>query len=132
VGADEIMGRPKANPPLCHPDRPHMAHGLCNYCYHQKYRAERRSRDPEFEKYMGWEKHLKKKYNLTLDQFWSMLEAQGGHCKLCGMKPDDMYKKFCVDHDHKTGRIRGILCKFCNSKLGWFENRREGIEEYLK
>lgn len=48
------------------------------------------------------------------------------------MIPNDNFKSFCVDHNHKTGKVRGILCKFCNSKLGWFENRRLSIEEYLK
>jgi hypothetical protein len=41
-----------------------------------------------------------------------MIEAQGGTCATCGAKPEH------VDHDHKTGRVRGVLCFNCNQALG--------------
>ena len=129
------MGRPvKGTPriiPSCHPERRHQALGLCSTCYLRQYTAKRRETDPSYERYRGWAKHIEKKYNLTPEQFHIMLEGQGGHCKLCTMTPNEKYNSFCVDHDHKTGRIRGILCKFCNSKLGWYENRKDKIGEYL-
>ena len=44
-----------------------------------------------------------------------MLASQGGGCAICGNLPKK--SKFAVDHDHKTGLIRGILCLICNHKL---------------
>ena len=57
--------------------------------------------------------HLKRKYGLTLKAFEALLASQGGGCAICG-KPDADN----VDHDHVTGRVRGILCFNCNVAIG--------------
>lgn len=44
-----------------------------------------------------------------------MLEAQGGHCALCPNRPKT--RRLHVDHDHKTGAVRGLLCHTCNRRL---------------
>lgn len=49
-------------------------------------------------------------------------------CEICG-KSDCV---LCVDHDHNTNKFRGILCQSCNRFLGWFDNNKEKIKEYLK
>ena len=49
-------------------------------------------------------------------------------CEICG-KFDCV---LCVDHDHNTNKFRGILCQSCNRFLGWFDNNKEKIKEYLK
>lgn len=124
------MGRPKKGTspiiPSCHPELEHQAKGLCNSCYQKQYRVSK----PVCLKYTR-EKHLKRKYGISLNDFNTILKEQGGHCKLCTMIPDVKFKNFCVDHHHISGKIRGILCKFCNSKLGWYENRKQAIETYL-
>ena len=53
-----------------------------------------------------------------------MLEAQGGVCAIC-RKPRPENRTLHVDHDHKTGRIRGLLCFRCNNALGDFEEQWE-------
>jgi hypothetical protein len=61
--------------------------------------------------------HLKRKYGLTLEGFEELLASQGGGCAICG-KPDVDN----VDHDHRTGQVRGILCWNCNVAIGQFED----------
>lgn len=54
-------------------------------------------------------------------------------CEICGcnnMRNDEQIR-LCVDHDHKTKEFRGLLCSKCNRQLGWYENNKEAIEEYL-
>lgn len=74
----------------------------------------------------GWKSKLKYLYGLTVEQYNKMIKKSGGKCKLCGKK-----RKLCVDHSHETGKIRGLLCKSCNVHLGWFENRKNKILNYI-
>ena len=56
------------------------------------------------------------KYNLTLEQYEKMVELQGGVCALC-QRPPLGSKRLAVEHDHKSGRIRGACCFKCNKFL---------------
>jgi hypothetical protein len=52
-----------------------------------------------------------------------MYEAQSGRCAICGtINPGQKHKNFAVDHDHISGAIRGLLCKYCNTGLGAFRD----------
>lgn len=68
--------------------------------------------------------HLKKNYDLTLDDFQRMLDSQGGGCAICGNKPEHEVPKtrMVVDHCHATSKIRGILCDLCNTAVGKFQD----------
>jgi hypothetical protein len=59
---------------------------------------------------------LVRKYNLTANEYDAMLAAQGGGCAICSRRPGKT--PLHVDHDHATGRVRGILCHQCNWYLG--------------
>jgi hypothetical protein len=61
---------------------------------------------------------LIKRYNLTLEQFNDKLKNQNNKCTLCYTTFDEKINKACVDHNHQTGKIRDLLCSFCNSTLG--------------
>ena len=60
-------------------------------------------------------------------------------CEICGKTLDECIKwnskfapkHFCIDHDHKILKFRGLLCSVCNRQLGWYENNKEKIESYL-
>ena len=74
------------------------------------------------------------KYGISPEQYLEMWEAQGGKCKICGKElPDGEY--LCIDHDKKTGEVRGLLCKECNWGLGNFKDNPKSLEkaiEYLE
>ena len=57
-------------------------------------------------------------YGITFEQKQQMIAKQNGRCAICKNKLD-MGKNTCVDHDHKTGKVRGILCSNCNTFLGF-------------
>ena len=61
-----------------------------------------------------------------------MLIAQRGLCAICQAPPDGQWKVLCVDHDHETGKVRGLLCVTCNTMLGRLENRMESVMNYLE
>lgn len=61
------------------------------------------------------ERWLKNNYGLTWDEFDLIFATQDGRCAICGGKPRKY--RLSVDHDHKTGEIRGLLCSRCNHKL---------------
>lgn len=62
-----------------------------------------------------------RKYGVTKEQYLLMLAEQGGKCKLC--LRECITKEFlCVDHDHATGEVRGLLCRMCNAALGQFND----------
>lgn len=71
---------------------------------------------------------LKAKYGLTEEDYARMLETQNDRCAICG-KPqiDSKDGRFHVDHDHKTGRVRGLLCDRCNVGLGSFEDNPQRL-----
>jgi hypothetical protein len=65
--------------------------------------------------------HLKRKYGMTIEEYGVMLDAQGGGCFICGRPPRDD-SSLHVDHDHSSGRVRGILCFSCNNALADFQD----------
>lgn len=72
-----------------------------------------------------WKSHLERKYGLTLEQFNVLLSGQNGACAICGEIPEG---RLYVDHSHKTGRIRGLLCRNCNLAIGHFKDNPEILE----
>lgn len=77
-------------------------------------------------------------YGITLEQYDQLFEAQDGLCAVCG-EPETMtnrgiVRRLSVDHDHQTGRVRGLLCANCNTAVGFIEAkpcRLTGIAAYL-
>jgi hypothetical protein len=75
------------------------------------------------ERPMFHESRLKQVFGITLAEYNRMYESQGGVCAICGLperrtEGPGVTAKLCVDHDHKTGKVRGLLCRTCNSALG--------------
>ena len=54
---------------------------------------------------------------MTMEMYEALKESQGGACAMCGVVPGRLF----VDHDHKTGAVRGMLCPGCNGALGHYE-----------
>ena len=122
---------------------------VCNVCkvekplteYHKRSRtckpcAIERSRrwrlnNPERFKATIRRAAFKRRYGITEEDRNAMLENQGFRCAICRTEEDPKYP-LNVDHCHTTGRVRGLLCKYCNLSLGWHEKYAEKAAEYLK
>lgn len=80
------------------------------------------------EKQYGWKASLRK-HGWTPDDYERVLAEQGGVCACCGSaSPGKRLRKFCVDHDHATGTVRGLLCTSCNQGIGQLGDTLEGVE----
>jgi hypothetical protein len=69
---------------------------------------------------------LKSRYGITVEDHAAMMEKQGDKCAVCGTSErserNGKRLRFCLDHDHATGRVRGFLCNACNVGLGHFRD----------
>lgn len=99
----------------CHPAKAHAAKGLCKVCYLKTYHKEYQSREHVAAKRRerSWRKHGA---SITVAQYDEMLKKQNGLCAICERPPQGKIR-LAVDHDHDTGRIRGLLCDYCNRRL---------------
>lgn len=74
-------------------------------------------------------RNLKKKYGITLEDLEKMLRDQGNKCAICGQEiflfGSSKNLTAHVDHDHKTGKVRGLLCHECNIGLGKFRDNTD-------
>ncbi len=73
----------------------------------------------------------KKKYNLTDAQHQKMLLEQNNLCAICLLIPETLTKPLYVDHDHKTGKVRGLLCQKCNTAFGMFLESEEIMQNAI-
>jgi hypothetical protein len=78
--------------------------------------------------------NLRKKYGICLKDFNALLEKQRGSCAICSSS-NWHGRQACVDHDHVTGKVRGLLCHKCNLAIGLLGDNlalAESLVEYLK
>jgi hypothetical protein len=94
-----------------------------------KARAEElRKLNPEKFKETQFAGHIKRRYGLTVDRYKQIMFEQNGGCAICKRPFSGMKQRPHIDHSHKTGTVRGILCNPCNSGIGYFH---ENIERMI-
>jgi hypothetical protein len=139
----------------CHPTKPLYAQGKCRSCYEKQLRklnpefaerqrenqrqwvlqhherkresdkAYRAKLDPEYRRARSlWSNH-----RITVAQYTAILKEQKGRCAICGRK---QRRHLAVDHNHKTGEIRGLLCFRCNFGLSWFQEDAQTLKQASK
>lgn len=80
-------------------------------------KAKIRNADPK-NKLARRIKHLKEEYNMTLEDFDKMVNSHENSCAICHKHQSQLNKLLSIDHDHSTGKIRGLLCFDCNVGIG--------------
>jgi len=86
-------------------DRPRQRNRRSSYCHPCR---ARRLRDY----------NLRTKYDISLADYNGLLRAQNGLCAICRGGPNSSRTNLCVDHDHETGKVRGLLCVRCKALIG--------------
>ncbi len=122
---------------------PDKLYNYCKVCSKpiSQARWKAKKADPEFKAHSArirLKSNLKNWYGMTLAQYDEMLKQQEGRCWICRRLPEECGRKshvLNIDHDHKTGEVRGLLCHHCNAGLGCFNentSRFDAAKAYLE
>ena len=112
---------------------PYGHHGKCKSCYIKK---QQKNYDPIKKR----DENLKRLYGIGLNEYKNLLDNQNGKCAICGTTEPGGRKSgrggavdvFYVDHDHKTEKVRGLLCNVCNRTMGYVGENSGVLEEMIK
>ncbi len=69
---------------------------------------------------------------MQLGDYKKLIEQQGGCCAICGKQPSKSDRILSIDHNHTTDKVRGLLCVYCNTGLGWYERNTEQLLSYME
>ena len=108
--------------------RPH-----CNECRRvyerESYHTHKHKRPYVYEE--DRDRKLKKAYGISYQEYLVMLGDQNGCCAICATDDTGKRKAFAVDHCHKSGKIRGLLCGLCNTAIGSLKDDIEIMERAI-
>lgn len=118
---DKSVGKPKSH---------------CKSCVRESQRRAwpNHRRDPTTNSLYACRSNLKRKYGMTIREYEEILCRQNQRCAICGRNENGRAykhgqpKRFCLDHNHTTGKIRGLLCSTCNRVVGIIETRSDLLE----
>lgn len=94
----------------------------------EQYEATKRKPGYEDKRRRDNQRWWLRQYGITVEQYDQLLADQGGTCAICQLPEryvdarTGRTRRLSVDHDHKTGRVRGLLCGSCNQAVGHFED----------
>jgi hypothetical protein len=108
-------------------EQKHLLHSWCKSCEYKAAQEWRKVNPEKVRVYRAkdpwtFKKRLARR-RITEEQFWSMYESQDGKCAIC--LQDIAPENSAIDHNHTTGKIRGILCKSCNRGIGLLKDSHE-------
>ena len=128
----------------CHPDRPHEAKGFCRACYHNNYERPTKATCHPTEVHHGFGlcagcfklRRTMIKRKLTQEDFNQLLKFQQNCCAICYRNFEDIVqsgikKSPCIDHNHQTNEVRGLLCHNCNVGIGFLGENLEALSRAI-
>ncbi len=119
-------------PSICHPDKPQFGNGMCRRCYDL---ANRTTINASKQSWKAANKEKAaaalfrgqlKKYGITPEQFYVLVEYQGGVCAGC-LRTCRVFGRLSIDHCHTSKNIRGLLCSACNMAVGGLEDNPDTL-----
>ena len=109
----------------------------CNkVCARQRHRLNRRKGSAGHKRHLATQKkhydsdkgrdtYYRRNYGIGIEDYNEAFAEQEGGCAICGTHQSELAKRLYVDHDHDTGKFRGLLCPPCNTGLGQFRDNTE-------
>lgn len=94
----------------------------CSYIITSQYQKN----NPEKMKATDLRYRLKHKYKITAEEYYQLGETYNWCCAIC--RQNVLKETLAIDHDHKTGKVRGLLCRSCNHGLGNFKDNPKLLE----
>jgi len=133
VGQSKQCNRCKeTKPATCFEYNPQQRDGMratCRQCLapanakrSRVYKAQQRANDPVKFRLVQRGKQYVRRYGLNEGDFERMNDTQNGKCAICANSPDPKKRFLDIDHDHKSGKVRELLCTNCNTGLGRFRD----------
>jgi hypothetical protein len=95
-----------------------------NKAYHQNYELKYRDRRRD--------KTLQKRYGINSQQYDEMFNQQLGCCAICGRHQSVLKQRLHIDHCHRSGKVRKLLCQQCNQCLGFVGDNPEILSNMIK
>ena len=112
----------------------HLYKSRCKEClnnFNQKWRLENMDKVRVYRAKDKWTlKKRTSRLGMTVDEFWNMYESQEGKCAIC--LQDIAAENSAIDHNHDSGKIRGILCKSCNRGIGLLKDEAQVLNRAYK
>jgi len=129
--------------PRCKKDKPATAKFFCPdkrgyICWCRRCSADRATEWGKTNHRRQTDTRFKRRYGLSIEEFDALVLQQNGKCAICGEAPKAVKSKlqgFNVDHDHKTKKVRGLLCFGCNTGIGCLRDnpsRLRSAADYLE
>ena len=103
-------------------DFPSYSGGRCRECYNAHKRTLPSYTDKNYQRNLK----LQARYGISLDEYEGMARRQNGVCAVC-----EVSGKLHVDHEHETGRVRGLLCGSCNRALGLLKDNVDSLKKAI-
>jgi endogenous inhibitor of DNA gyrase (YacG/DUF329 family) len=120
----KVCERPYCTKPVPKQEGRGPAFRFCSaYCSRKNWRRLH----PDFGDGIGRNIQLLRRYGITINEYDALLLAQNGVCAICGKPPTR--RRLDIDHNHKTGQVRGLLCEGCNRHIGFIENNPDFIHK---
>ena len=106
---------------LCHPENRPYNRGKCEPCYRKELREKQSPERKEHERQKRREIRIKTRYGISINDYNILLIKQNNKCYGCNQLhlETDSKTRLNIDHNHTTGKVRGLLCSNCNSTLGY-------------
>ena len=100
---------------------------ICTPCRSAENKMYHHKRGKEVNGMRYFRNKLKREFDITVEDYEALMVKQNNVCAICE-EPDPQGQRLAVDHNHKTGKVRGLLCGRCNKALGSFKEDPEIIE----
>ena len=73
-----------------------------------------------------------KLYGISLQEVQDMRQKSNGVCSICNQIGKHHHKRLVIDHDHTTGKVRGLICSKCNSMIGWCGENTQTLQNLIE